>query len=124
VLLAEDNPTNQFIAVRMLQQLGCRVEVAGNGVEAVDALRQTVYDLVLMDMMMPEMDGIAATRLIRAETGPNRSVPIIGVTANAFTQDREACLDVGMTGFLAKPITKARLREAMEEALSAEQRIA
>jgi PAS domain S-box-containing protein len=117
VLLAEDNRTNQFVGVAMLKRMGCQVDVAANGFEATEILGARGYDIVLMDMRMPEMNGLEATRVVRATDGPNQLVPIVAVTANAFSQDRRDCLDAGMSGFLAKPMTRDGLAEAILAAL-------
>ena len=103
VLLAEDNPVNQEVAREMLTGVGLLVDVAANGREAVDMASRNTYDLVLMDMQMPEMDGLVATRLLRATTAHART-PILAMTANAFGDDRQACLDAGMDDHLAKPV--------------------
>jgi signal transduction histidine kinase/ActR/RegA family two-component response regulator len=105
ILLVEDNPVNQRLAVRMLSKRGHRVDIAANGVEALKSLSATTYHLVLMDCQMPEMDGFETTRRIRdAETGTGRHIPIVALTANAMQGDRERCLDVGMDEYLAKPV--------------------
>jgi CheY-like chemotaxis protein/HPt (histidine-containing phosphotransfer) domain-containing protein len=119
VLLAEDNPTNQLVAVAILEKIGCTVEVARDGREALEAVQREGYDAVLMDMMMPEMDGLQATRAIRALGDERAGVPVIALTANAFAHDRAACEEAGMTGFLTKPVTAAKLREALAAALGA-----
>lgn len=108
ILLAEDNPINQKIAVKTLNMLGYSVDVVANGLEAVRALELTDYDLVLMDCMMPVMNGFQATSVIRdADTTVlNHDVPIIAMTANAIKGDREKCLDAGMNDYLAKPVKK------------------
>jgi len=113
VLLAEDNRTNRLVAVTMLERLGFLVDTAANGFEAVEAVRSRPYDIVLMDLMMPEMDGLAATRAIRALPGDAGQIPILAVTANAFSHDRDACFAAGMNGFVSKPIVADRLAEAI-----------
>jgi CheY-like chemotaxis protein len=113
VLLAEDNPTNQFVLLKLLRDLGVKVDLVETGVEAVERVRRERYDLVLMDVQMPEMDGLAATRAIR-DLPEHAATPIVALTANAFTDDRERCLQAGMNGFLPKPIDPALLREALE----------
>ena len=117
VLVAEDNSTNRLVVTRMLERQHHRVDVAVNGLEAVEAVRNIPYDLVLMDMMMPEMDGIAATLAIRTLDGARATVPIIGLTANVMAADQHACMAAGMTGFLTKPITAGRLAQAIDQAI-------
>jgi PAS domain S-box-containing protein len=113
VLLAEDNPINQNLALRLLQKLGCRVDVAGNGREAVAAAARADYALIFMDCQMPEMDGFEATAAIRqAERAPQR-VPIIALTASAMQGDREACLGAGMDDYLSKPLRFADMERAL-----------
>lgn len=109
VLLAEDNPTNQHILTAYLAMAGHSVRVASDGSEALAALGREPFDLVLMDLQMPGMDGLAATRRIRALPGPARAVPIVALTASAMQSDREACLAAGMTDYLAKPIAPEAL---------------
>jgi two-component system, sensor histidine kinase len=110
VLIVEDNPVNQLVAQGLLQKMGMTVSCVGDGAAAVEAVRSAAYDLVLMDMQMPIMDGLTATRIIRAE---GNAVPIIGLTANAFVSDRDACLAAGMDAFLTKPITRAKLEDTL-----------
>jgi signal transduction histidine kinase/ligand-binding sensor domain-containing protein/DNA-binding response OmpR family regulator len=105
ILLAEDNAVNQAVAVRLLKKRGHRVTVAANGREAVAAARQELFDLVLMDVQMPEMDGFEATAMIRqSEAGSGRHLPIFALTAHAMKGDAERCLGAGMDGYLPKPI--------------------
>ena len=111
VLLAEDNAVNQEVAKAMLESLGCQVTAVGTGTEAVAAVKATDYNAVLMDMQMPELDGLEATRAIRdheARTGGGH-VPVIAVTANAFAKDAEACFSAGMDAYLSKPFTLGTL---------------
>ncbi|MCP9472496.1 MAG: response regulator, partial [Nitrospira sp.] len=109
VLLVEDNPVNQKVAVKMLEKLGCRVDVAGNGKEAVEAMERIRYALVFMDCQMPEMDGFEATSVIREREGADRHTPIVAMTANAMAEDREQCLKAGMDDFVSKPVTAQAL---------------
>ena len=104
VLLAEDNPVNQMVMAGLLKRFGCSVEVAENGLIAVDRVINEDYDLILMDIQMPEMDGLAATQQIRALDGVRARIPIVGVTANSSEEDREGCIAVGMNDFLPKPV--------------------
>ena len=115
ILLAEDNAVNQKLALRMLERLGYRADVAGNGLEVLQALRRQSYDVVLMDVQMPEMDGMEATRLIREERPGDIRPRIIAMTANAMREDREECLAIGMNDYLAKPIRVAELIRALQD---------
>jgi CheY-like chemotaxis protein len=107
VLLAEDNVVNQKVAMSILRRLGCEVQAVDNGRLAVEAVKEGQYDVVLMDIQMPELDGLAATVAIRRLPSAQRSLPIIAVTANAMQSDREACMASGMDDFMPKPITFA-----------------
>ena len=113
ILLAEDNKVNQEVATLLLKRIGHEVVVADNGQQAVARAAECRYDLILMDMQMPEMGGVEATRAIRSGRGASRDAPIVGLTANAFASDRQACLDAGMDAFFAKPITRAKLDDAL-----------
>jgi CheY-like chemotaxis protein len=116
ILLAEDNAVNQKVALRILDKLGYRADVASNGLEALDALERQPYDVVLMDVQMPEMDGLDASRRI-CERWPDESRPrIIAMTANAMIEDREACFAAGMDDYVAKPVRPEELAEALGRA--------
>jgi CheY-like chemotaxis protein len=122
VLLAEDNAVNQRLALRLLEKQGHTVVVAINGKEAVEAVARERFDLVLMDVQMPELDGLEATALIRAqeqETGGH--VPILALTAHAMKGDRERCLEAGMDGYLSKPIQTQEFVRAVDAVLSGPQ---
>jgi PAS domain S-box-containing protein len=116
ILLAEDNAMNQKVALRLLEQLGYRADVASNGREAIEALERQPYDVVLMDVQMPELDGLDATRQI-CERWPEESRPhIVAMTANALPEDREACFAAGMNDYVAKPIRAEELVAALKRA--------
>ncbi len=115
VLLAEDNAVNQKLALRLLERMGLKADVVGNGRAAVDAIEDGGYDVVLMDVQMPEMDGLEATRRIRRRW-PERSIRIVGLTANAMAGDREACLAAGMDDYVSKPIRPEELEAAIAKA--------
>ena len=117
ILLVEDNEINQEVASELLQSAGFVVDIAGNGAVAVDRLSRQKYDLVLMDMQMPVMDGLTATRAIRQLPG-GKDIPIVAMTANAMAEDRQDCLDAGMNDYLAKPIDPDRLWATLRRWLS------
>ncbi len=109
VLAAEDNPVNQQILRAFLQKLGCQVQMAANGHQALDLWQSQPFDLILMDCQMPELDGLEATREIRRREQPDQHIPIIALTANAMSGDREICLAAGMDDYLSKPLSLAQL---------------
>jgi CheY-like chemotaxis protein len=115
ILVAEDNKVNQRLALRMLEKLGHSVVLANNGREAVDMLAQGVFDLVLMDLQMPELGGLEATAVIREqEERTGARVPIYALTAHAMKGDRERCLAAGMDGYLSKPIQPHELHKLLD----------
>jgi signal transduction histidine kinase/ligand-binding sensor domain-containing protein/CheY-like chemotaxis protein len=119
VLLAEDNPINQEVARAMLEGFGCQVQLADNGVQALQALEAAPFDLILMDCLMPQMDGFEATRRLRQrEQWVRQHTPVIALTAIAMQGDRERCLDAGMDDFLSKPFKQAQLRVLLERWLA------
>ncbi len=113
ILVAEDNDVNQILISEVLSRMGHVVHLVANGQLAVDAVRSGDYDLVLMDLQMPGMDGMEATQAIRALDGPKAGLPIIAMTANAFEEDRQACLAAGMDDYVAKPIDMDQLARAI-----------
>ncbi|NTW49286.1 MAG: response regulator, partial [Chlorobiales bacterium] len=115
ILIAEDNAVNQRLVLRILEKMGYRADVAGNGLEVIDALKHKSYDIVLMDVQMPEMDGLEATMHI-CQNWPRAERPfIIAMTANAMKGDREACLEAGMDDYLSKPVRFSDLQKAIEK---------
>ena len=117
ILLVEDNAVNQMLASAILKKAGHKVEVAADGVEAVDAVRSRPFDAVLMDIQMPEMDGLEATRRIRDLDNPEQAnIYIIAMTANALMGDREKCISAGMNDYLPKPIDQKKLLSALTKA--------
>jgi len=113
ILLAEDNVVNQKLALRLLQQMGYRADLASNGIEAVESVQRQTYDVVLMDVQMPELDGLDATRQICTLFEADRRPRIVAMTANAMQGDQEMCIGAGMDDYLTKPIRVDRLVEAL-----------
>jgi CheY-like chemotaxis protein len=119
VLLVEDNIVNQRVAQKFLERCGCSVLITANGAEAVSLYEREPFDLILMDMEMPVMDGTTATRRIRElEATSNRRTPIVALTANALGEQLDRCMQAGMDAFLSKPIEPARLREVLARYLN------
>ena len=108
ILLAEDEPINQEVSRGLLEENGLKVDLAADGIEAVSLARQNRYAVILMDMQMPNLNGLDATRAIRGDT-QNLATPILALTASAFTEDRQTCLDAGMNDYIAKPIQPEQL---------------
>jgi two-component system sensor histidine kinase/response regulator len=116
ILLAEDNLVNQRVAVRLLEREGHTVVVAGNGREALRVLETQVFDMILMDVQMPEMDGLETTAIIRAtEKGAGKHIPIVAMTAHAMTGDRERCVAAGMDDYMSKPVNVRALIALLEK---------
>ncbi len=122
ILLAEDNVVNQKLALRLLQQMGYRADLASNGIEAIESVRRQTYDVILMDVQMPEMDGLEASRQINARWQSRDRPRIIAMTANAMQGDRDMCLAAGMDDYLTKPIRVERLVEALNQASARRER--
>ncbi len=120
ILVAEDNPVNQRVAMKMLEALDHEAELASNGRKALDALRRRRFDVVLMDVEMPELDGFEATRHIRQDWPPDEQPYIVAMTAKAMPGDRERCLEAGMDGYVSKPVTIASLRSALAASVTAD----
>jgi CheY-like chemotaxis protein len=118
VLLAEDNAVNQKVALRFLERMGYKADAVGNGLEAVNAFTHRSYDLVLMDLQMPEMDGLEASRQIRRTVAADRQPKIIALTANAMQGDREICLDAGMDDYISKPVKMHEIVAAIRRQFS------
>ncbi len=117
ILLAEDNAVNQKLALRFLQQMGYRADIASNGIEAIESVERQTYDVILMDVQMPEMDGLEATRQIVARW-PNNHPRIIGLTANAMQGDRELCIAAGMDDYITKPIRVEELVRSLTQSFN------
>ena len=115
ILLADDNPVNCRIAVLMLEKAGHQIDVVNGGADAIEAVRGKAYDLVLMDVQMPDVDGLEATRRIRALPVAHAGVPVIAVTASAMQGDDQRCFDAGMNDYVTKPIDRARLLSKVSE---------
>jgi CheY-like chemotaxis protein len=123
VLVAEDNPVNAKVLETIIRRAGHQVTMVSDGQAAVEAASTQDFDIVLMDMRMPLLDGLAATRAIRVLPDPRGRVPILGVTANAFKEDKQSCLDAGMDGYVSKPVTSDRLFAAMRTAFGQGMRV-
>ena len=119
IIIAEDDPVNQSITQQMLRKLGLHAESADNGLEVLRALERQHYDVVLMDIQMPELDGYEATRRIRAlDIAAAKTIPIIAMTANVFKEDIEKCLDAGMNGHVGKPVNFNEIIAQLHKSLS------
>jgi hypothetical protein len=117
VLLVDDEPINRDIAEMLLEDIEFQIDIAENGIEAVAQASRQHYDLILMDMQMPEMDGVEAAHLIRSAQGPNQHTYIIALTANAMQSDKEACIAAGMNDFLSKPFNRESLAQCISNGL-------
>ena len=118
--MAEDNPVNQLLMVRLLEKHGFQVVVAGNGRAALSAISEQNFDLVLMDVQMPELDGLQATRTLREmERQGGKKLPVVAMTAHAMQGDRDRCLAAGMTAYVSKPVRPEELFKVIDEVLAA-----
>ncbi|MCG3211324.1 MAG: Sensor histidine kinase RcsC [Anaerolineae bacterium] len=115
ILLAEDNAINQKVAVRLLEKIGYHADVVANGLEVLEALMRQPYDVILMDVQMPEMDGLETTRIIRQQWPFDRQPQIVAMTANAMASDREQCLEAGMNNYVSKPVRLEELQRALDD---------
>ena len=113
ILVAEDNKVNQMVARKLLDKLGCQCSIAEDGAKAIEILNSGSFDAILMDIMMPVMDGIEATKQIRASDKDYSQIPIIAFTASVDDKDKDSCLSAGMNGFLSKPATVEQLTDAL-----------
>ena len=120
VLIVDDNATNRVVAQALCEMFGCTSELAEDGLEALEAVQARPFDLILMDIKMPRMDGVQATQAIRALPGPERDIPIVALTANADPEDAKRYVSIGMAAVVEKPIKPERLRMAMNAAMNAE----
>lgn len=118
VLMAEDNPVNMKLGIKLLEKLGCAIDSATNGLEAIKMFREGEYDLIIMDVQMPEMDGLEATRTIREIEGDRKKIPILALTAHAMKGDKERCIESGMNGYIAKPVDLVTLKAAILAAMN------
>jgi CheY-like chemotaxis protein len=114
ILLVEDTEASQIVVKALLVRMGFSVDIAGDGAEAVAAVQRKPYGLVFMDLQMPTMDGLDATRAIRALPEPVRAVPIVAMTANALRSDIDRCMAAGMNGFLSKPVSRAKIQASLD----------
>lgn len=115
VLVVEDDKVNQLVVMGMLRQMAHRGDCVADGIEALEALTRGSYDVVLMDIRMPNMDGIEATQRIRHQTGPVARIPIVALTANATTEERLRCAEAGMNDFISKPFRRAELETMLQK---------
>ena len=118
ILLVEDNAINQKLALHLLERMGYRADVAGNGLEAIEAVQRQPYDVVLMDVQMPEMDGLEATRCIRRELDESEQPRIVAMTASAMQEDKDACQSAGMDDYVSKPVRVEELVVALSKCRS------
>jgi len=123
-LIAEDNELNCKVLTGFLAEIGCQVEIVGDGAAAVRSVQEKTFDIVLMDVHMPILDGVAATQAIRQLPGPVARIPIIAITADAMQGDREAYLAAGMDYYLSKPVSQKNLVDAISRCLTASARVA
>lgn len=119
ILLAEDNPVNQKVVTKMLERIGYSTDIVDDGAKAVAAAHERNYDVILMDVMMPNLDGLEATRRIRAQESPDHRPYIIALTASAMGSDRTKCINSGMDDYISKPFTLERLRDGLRTAQEA-----
>ena len=115
ILVAEDNPVNQMVAKKILEKLGYTCEIAANGIECLKLLEEQTFVIILMDCMMPEMDGLEATRNIRASGANYANIPIVAFTASDQSEDQQKCLDAGMNDYMPKPANIERLTQILKE---------